>query len=139
MELSAEPIIYGLIFVGVLALVEGVYLTVFGKSISLNSRVNRRLEMMDKGARRDEVLEKRIVAGRGWGPAAYLRSGHTLDTLLYPGEPPIAADHPLEAVEVAYPPQDLSLLGIRVNWLIGFLILSMAFGFAFKGVLGVEV
>ena len=87
----------------------------------------------------DEVLEKRIVAGRGWGPAAYLRSGHTLDTLLYPGEPPIAADHPLEAVEVAYPPQDLSLLGIRVNWLIGFLILSMAFGFAFKGVLGVEV
>ena len=55
MELSAEPIIYGLIFVGVLALVEGVYLTVFGKSISLNSRVNRRLEMMDKGARRDEV------------------------------------------------------------------------------------
>lgn len=58
MELSAEPIIYGLIFVGVLALVEGVYLTVFGKSISLNSRVNRRLEMMDKGARRDEVLEK---------------------------------------------------------------------------------
>lgn len=87
----------------------------------------------------EEVLEKQIVAGRGWGPVPYLRSGHTLDTLLYPGEPPIAADHPLEAVEVAYPPQDLSLLGIRVNWLISFLILSMAFGFAFKGVLGVEV
>ncbi|MCJ7873014.1 type II secretion system F family protein [Marinovum sp. 2_MG-2023] len=58
MELTAEPIIYGLIFIGVLALVEGVYLTVFGKSISLNNRVNRRLEMMDKGVRRDEVLEK---------------------------------------------------------------------------------
>ncbi|MGY3437710.1 MULTISPECIES: type II secretion system F family protein [unclassified Marinovum] len=58
MEISAEPIIYALIFVGVLALVEGVYLTVFGKSISLNSRVNRRLDMMDKGVRRDEVLEK---------------------------------------------------------------------------------
>ena len=87
----------------------------------------------------DEVLEKQIVAGRGWGPVPYLRSGHALDTLLYPGEPPIAADHPLEAIEVAYPPQDLSLLGVGVNWLIGFLILSMAFGFAFKGVLGVEV
>ena len=87
----------------------------------------------------DEVLEKQIVAGRGWGPVPYLRSGHALDTLLYPGEPPIAADHPVEAVEVAYPPQDLSLLGVGVNWLIGFLILSMAFGFAFKGVLGVEV
>jgi hypothetical protein len=87
----------------------------------------------------DAVVEKRIVAGRGWGPVPYLRSGHLLDTLLYPGEPPIAADHPVEAVEVGYPPQDLSVLGIEVNWLVGFLILSMAFGFAFKGVLGVEV
>ncbi len=58
MTLSAEPIIYGLIFFGVLALVEGIYLTVFGKSISLNSRVNRRLEMLDKGGRREEVMEK---------------------------------------------------------------------------------
>ncbi|MGA9411261.1 MAG: type II secretion system F family protein [Roseobacter sp.] len=56
--MSAEPIIYGLIFVGVLVLVEGLYLVTFGKSISLNSRVNRRLEMLDKGTGREEVLEK---------------------------------------------------------------------------------
>jgi tight adherence protein B len=56
--MSAEPIIYGLIFIGVLVLVEGLYLVAFGKSISLNSRVNRRLEMLDKGAGREEVLEK---------------------------------------------------------------------------------
>ena len=87
----------------------------------------------------DEVLEKKIVAGGGWRPVSYLRSSCALDTLLYPGEPPIAADHPVEAVEVAYPPQDLSLFGVGVNWLVGFLLLSMACGFAFKGVLGVEV
>ena len=58
MELSAEPIIYGLIFVAVLVLVEGIYLTVFGKSISLNSRVNRRLELLDKSAGREQVLEQ---------------------------------------------------------------------------------
>jgi len=58
MTLSAEPIIYGLIFLGVLVIVEGIYLTVFGKSISLNNRVNRRLEMLDKGKRREEVLDK---------------------------------------------------------------------------------
>ncbi|WP_372603760.1 type II secretion system F family protein [Actibacterium sp.] len=58
MGLSAEPLIYILIFVGVLALVEGLYLTVFGKSISLNSRVNRRLDMLEKGAGREEVLEQ---------------------------------------------------------------------------------
>ncbi|GAW34109.1 bacterial type II secretion system protein F domain protein [Roseovarius sp. A-2] len=58
MTLSAEPIIYGLIFVGVLVLVEGIYLTVFGRSISLNNRVNRRLEMLDKSGNREEVMEK---------------------------------------------------------------------------------
>jgi len=58
MSISPEPIIYALIFFGVLALVEGIYLTVFGKSISLNSRVNRRLEMLDKGGNREEVMEK---------------------------------------------------------------------------------
>lgn len=58
MPFSPELIVYGLIFIGVFVLVEGAYLTIFGKSISLNSRVNRRLEMLDKGAKRDEVLEQ---------------------------------------------------------------------------------
>jgi len=56
--MSAEPIIYGLIFIGVLVLVEGLYLVAFGKSISLNSRVNRRLEMLNKGTGREEVLDQ---------------------------------------------------------------------------------
>lgn len=56
--MSADAIIYGLIFVGVLVLVEGLYLVAFGKSISLNSRVNRRLEMLERGAGREEVLAK---------------------------------------------------------------------------------
>ncbi len=58
MSFGVEAIIYIGIFIGVILLVEGLYLTVFGKSISLNSRVNRRLEMMDKGAQRQEVLEQ---------------------------------------------------------------------------------
>lgn len=58
MTISAEPIIYGLIFFGVLVLVEGLYLTVFGKSISLNSRVNRRLDLLSSGGNREEVMEK---------------------------------------------------------------------------------
>ncbi|AVO36780.1 type II secretion system F family protein [Pukyongiella litopenaei] len=58
MQLSAEPLIYALIFVGVLVLVEGLYLVAFGKSISLNSRVNRRLDMLDRGTGREQVLEQ---------------------------------------------------------------------------------
>jgi len=58
MIISAEPLIYGLIFIAVLVLVEGIYLTIFGKSISLNNRVNRRLEMLEKGVAREQVLEQ---------------------------------------------------------------------------------
>ena len=56
--MSPALIIYGLIFVAVLLLVEGIYLAVFGKSISLNSRVNRRLTLLDKGVQREQVLEQ---------------------------------------------------------------------------------
>ncbi|RFU12515.1 pilus assembly protein TadB [Rhodobacteraceae bacterium W635] len=58
MTLSIEPLIYIGIFVGILMLVEGIYLMVFGKSISLNSRVNRRLDMLNKGGNREDVLAK---------------------------------------------------------------------------------
>ncbi|MFZ5708325.1 MAG: type II secretion system F family protein [Pseudomonadota bacterium] len=58
MIISPTPIIYGLIFIAVLLLVEGLYLMVFGKSISLNSRVNRRLELLEKGGQREQVLEQ---------------------------------------------------------------------------------
>ena len=58
MPISPEPIIYGLIFVAVLALVNGIYLTVYGRSINLNGRFNRRLELLEKGTAREKVLEQ---------------------------------------------------------------------------------
>ncbi|WP_417257948.1 type II secretion system F family protein [Celeribacter sp.] len=58
MVLSIEPIIYGIVFVAVLLLVEGIYLTIFGKSISLNSKVNRRYELLEKNGDREQVLNQ---------------------------------------------------------------------------------
>ena len=58
MQISAAPLIYILIFVAVLMLVEGLYLTVFGKSISLNSRLSRRLSLLEKVQDREKVLEQ---------------------------------------------------------------------------------
>ena len=58
MEISAAPLIYILIFVAVVMLVEGLYLTVFGKSISLNNRLSRRLALLEKGQDREKVLEQ---------------------------------------------------------------------------------
>jgi tight adherence protein B len=56
--ISAAPLIYILIFVAVVMLVEGLYLTVFGKSISLNNRLSRRLALLEKVQDREKVLEQ---------------------------------------------------------------------------------
>jgi tight adherence protein B len=50
------PLIYICIFLGVLAMVEGIYLVAFGKSVRLESKVNRRLELLEKGEDPEEVL-----------------------------------------------------------------------------------
>ena len=56
--ISAAPIIYIVIFAAVIAIVQGTYLVIFGKSISMNGKVNRRLELLEKGGGREQVLEQ---------------------------------------------------------------------------------
>jgi len=56
-----------------------------------------------------------------------------------PGEKPLPKGAPIESVEIAYPPQRLSLFGWRMHWLVAFFGLSIVFGFAFKGVFKVEI
>lgn len=58
MEIGLEPIIYLVTFVTVVLLVQGLYLAVFGKSMAMNKKFNRRLEMLNKGARREDVMDK---------------------------------------------------------------------------------
>lgn len=88
----------------------------------------------------EETIGKTLVSGAGWGAVPQRRTGEgALATLLHPGESPIPAGHGVETVEVAYPPLDLRVLGLEVDWLIGFLVLTMASGLACKGPLGVEI
>jgi hypothetical protein len=87
----------------------------------------------------EEEIAKELRVGHGWGATSTLRTGKSFfDKLLYPGEPPIASGT-IESVVIAYPPLDLSLFGWSVNWLVLFFVLSLASGFAFRGVLGVEI
>ncbi|MBL9074724.1 type II secretion system F family protein [Tabrizicola sp.] len=58
MQISTAPLIYLMIFVAVVVIVNGIYLIVFGKSISLNSKVSRRLSLLEKNANREQVLEQ---------------------------------------------------------------------------------
>ena len=54
--MTIEPLIYAAIFVGVFFMVEGIYLIVFGKSVRLESKVNRRLELLERGESPEDVL-----------------------------------------------------------------------------------
>ena len=56
MSINPAIFVYVIIFVAVIAVVEGLYLTIFGKSISLNSRMTRRLALLEKNHNREEVL-----------------------------------------------------------------------------------
>jgi hypothetical protein len=89
----------------------------------------------------NETLSKEIVVGdQTWRAVSAVRTGAgAMEMLLWPGEPPLPSSSPFESIELAYPALDIALFGWRVHWLVLFFVLSIAFGFALKGVLGVEV
>ena len=87
----------------------------------------------------DEVTKVGAVGGRLEGVSSRRTGEGWLTNLLYPGETPVPSQSGIESVEIVYPTLDILVLGKHVNWLILFLILSMGFGYAFKGVLGVQV
>ncbi len=62
-----------------------------------------------------------------------------LNSVLYPGEAPIPNESAIESIELIYPAMDILFLGFHLNWLILFLALSLVLGFAFKGLLGVQI
>ena len=62
-----------------------------------------------------------------------------LDAFLNPGEPPFAADAPLEAIEINYRRRSIPFAGFRADWLVHFFLLSLVSGFALKGFLRTEI
>jgi len=85
------------------------------------------------------VTKQVVVGGRLEGVSSVRTGEHWLTSLLYPGETPIPSQSAIESIEIRYPQLDVSVLGRQVNWLIAFLVLSLGFGYAFKGLLGVEI
>jgi uncharacterized membrane protein (DUF106 family) len=65
--------------------------------------------------------------------------GLTWSAFLYPSERPIPRDSVVKSIEVHYEPAGLSVFGIGLHWLLVFFVVSVAAGFALKGVFGIEV
>lgn len=85
------------------------------------------------------VTKNVAVGGRLEGVSSMRTGEHWITSLLYPGEAPIQSESAIESIEIRYPELNISFLGKHVNWLILFLVLSLGFGYAFKGVLGVKI
>jgi hypothetical protein len=88
----------------------------------------------------EDSVVKEIVVGEGWGKTSSLRTGKSIvDKLLWPGEAPTPSASAIQSIEVIYPTLPIWVFGWDLNWLFVFFVLSLVFGYAFKGALGVEI
>jgi uncharacterized membrane protein (DUF106 family) len=71
--------------------------------------------------------------------AARVYSSNDLRTFLSPGEMSLRSSGFISRIEIGYPSQALSIAGFHVHWLIIFLIVSVAIGYTFKGIMHVEI
>lgn len=90
-----------------------------------------------------EVTKEIFVAPEGakklWTLSPLRPPSKFIPSLLYPLEKPIPTDTPLQEIEVIYPSGNFRFLGLALHWLIVYFILAIAFGFALKRVVGVEI
>ena len=90
----------------------------------------------------EDVLAKSVAIGPGLSSRklGFVRPpANTWQSFLHPAEKPIPRDSVVESISIRYPPRRLNLFGLRVHWLLAFFAISVAAGFALKGVFGIEV
>lgn len=87
-----------------------------------------------------DAVEKDLRVGGRWADVSQRRTGAGIwDSFLYPGEPPIPRDSSIARIDVRYPSQDITVFGFSLHWILIFLVASLAFGFAMKKPLKVEI
>jgi hypothetical protein len=89
---------------------------------------------------RENSLEKRLVVDGDPRSLAPVKSASLLEKLLYPAESPISSDSPFLEVRMRYPMRDLGLFqGGELSVGLVFLVVSLAAGFALKGLFRVQL
>lgn len=68
------------------------------------------------------------------------RRAAIVDQLLYPAEPSLPRDGPVDRIDIRYPAASISFFGLfDLHWLIAFLILSIGLAFALRNRFGVTL
>lgn len=88
----------------------------------------------------EREVQKRLIVANELVPVSP-RKGHAnlVELLLFPGEASLPTEFPFQSIEVGYPSRVLSVLGWNVHWLVIFCVLSLAGGYALKGLFRVEL
>ncbi len=80
-----------------------------------------------------------LVAGDGLPLPGRKLGEKWWEKLLYPGWRPLPDGSCVRGYEVDYPDRATAYLGVTLDWLVAFMILSLATGLIFKNVLGVQM
>jgi hypothetical protein len=83
---------------------------------------------------------KQIVVGSGMPKLSAVRlRGQLWRRLLYSAEPALPENNIVQTIEVQYPSRNIAFAGLQWNWIWLFFVLSLAAGFLFKSILGIEI
>ena len=88
----------------------------------------------------DQTFSKRLVVGSGLSRLSSIRlRGKFWRRIFVSGEPALPDNNFIEAIEVQYPARNITFAWIEWNWIWLFFVLSLAAGFLFKSILGIEI
>jgi hypothetical protein len=88
----------------------------------------------------DQLFAKRVIVGSGMPRLSSIRlRGKFWERIFVSAEPALPDNKFVEAIDVQYPARNIAFAGVEWNWIWLFFLLSLASGFLFKSVLGIEI
>jgi hypothetical protein len=87
-----------------------------------------------------QTFSKQVVIGSGLRRLSSVRlRGQYWKRIFVSSEPSLPENKFVEAIEVQYPTRNIAFAGMEWNWMWLFFVLSLAAGFLFKSILGIEI
>jgi hypothetical protein len=87
-----------------------------------------------------QTFSKNVVVGLGLSRLSPVRLRRQFwKRMFLSAEPALPENGMIDAIEVQYPPRDIAFAGFAWNWIWLFFVLSLATGFVFKSILGIEI
>jgi len=88
----------------------------------------------------DQTFSKQVVIGSGLRRLSSVRlRGQYWKRIFVSSEPSLPENEFAEVIEVQYPARTIAFVGMEWNWIWLFFVLSLASGFLFKSILGIEI